>query len=248
MSASPRPAKGAPRFGIRAMLGFTAVFVAAVPFALATAAVETAFPPLLHLDRRVAEELHDYTLEHPTFTAAMRLVSNSGKPLVWWLVLTPVFFWLASRRLNRLATFVGVTAIGSSLLNLSIKTAIDRTRPELPEALVVEPGTSFPSGHTQAAVVGYGVLLLVLLPVIKPRHRPWVIAAALAMVMLIGFSRIALGAHYLSDVIGAALIGSAWLLAMTAAFSAWRRDRGLPPVTPEEGLEPEEADRLKPGA
>jgi undecaprenyl-diphosphatase len=75
-----------------------------------------------------------------------------------------------------------------------------------------------------------------------------VIAAAANMVVLIGFSRIALGAHYLSDVIGAALIGSAWLLAMTAAFSAWRRDRGLPPVTPEEGLEPEAANRLKPGA
>ena len=118
----------------------------------------------------------------------------------------------------------------------------------MPDALVVEPGTSFPSGHTQAAIVGYGVLLLVLLPVIARRHRPWVFAAAVAMVVLIGFSRIALGAHYLSDVVGAALIGSAWLLAMTAAFSAWRRERGLPPVAPEEGLEPEAADRLKPGA
>jgi undecaprenyl-diphosphatase len=130
-----------------------------------------------------------------------------------------VFFWLASRRLPRPAAFVAVTAIGSSLLNLSIKTAVDRTRPDPSEALVAEPGNSFPSGHTQAAVVGYGVLLLMLLPVIKPPHRPWVITAAVAMVALIGFSRIALGAHYPSDVIGAALIGSAWLLTMTAAFS-----------------------------
>ena len=239
MSASGRPPNGARRFGT------AATKTAANPSAART--VETAFSPLLHLDRRVAEQLHDYTVEHPTVAAAMRVVSNTGKPLVWWLVLTPVFVWLASRRLNRPSAFVGVTAIGSSLLNLSVKTAVDRTRPDPSEALVVEPGTSFPSGHTQAAVVGYGVLLLVLLPVIEPRHRPWVIAAAVAMVVLIGFSRIALGAHYLSDVIGAALIGSAWLLAMTAAFSAWRRER---PARGDRrtGLEPEAAARRKPGA
>jgi len=194
----------------------------------------------------------DQAHAHVRFAAdsewAMRFVSDSGRPLVWWLVLTPVCIWLLSRRLNRLATFVAVTAIGSSLLNLAIKIAIHRTRPELPDSLVVEPGKSFPSGHTQAAIVGYGVLLLVSLPVIGRRYRPWLFAFAMAMVVLIGFSRIALGAHYLSDVIGAALIGSAWLLAMTAAFSAWRRERGLPPVTAEQGLEPEAARRLKPGA
>ena len=48
--------------------------------------------------------------------------------------------------------------------------------------------------------------------------------------------------------LNAALIGSAWLLAMTAAFSAWRCERGRPPVTAEQGLEPEAARRLKPGA
>ena len=248
MTASGRRVQGAPRFGERAALVFAAIFVAAVPFALLTALVETAFSPLEHLDRDVAEDLHEYVLAHPTFTAAMRLVSDSGRPLVWWLVLTPVCIWLLSRRLNRLATFVAVTAIGSSLLNLAIKITIHRTRPELPDSLVVEPGKSFPSGHTQAAIVGYGVLLLVSLPVIGRRYRPWLFAFAMAMVVLIGFSRIALGAHYLSDVIGAALIGSAWLLAMTAAFSAWRRERGLPPVTAEQGLEPEAARRLKPGA
>ena len=129
MTASGRRVQGAPRFGERAALVFAAIFVAAVPFALLTALVKTAFSPLEHLDRDVAEDLHEYVLAHPTFTAAMRFVSDSGRPLVWWLVLTPVCVWLLSRRLNRLATFVAVTAIGSSLLNLAIKIAIDRTRP-----------------------------------------------------------------------------------------------------------------------
>jgi undecaprenyl-diphosphatase len=107
-----------------------------------TALVETAFSPLEHLDRNVAEDLHGYVMAHRIFTRQCA-VSDTGAALVWWLVLTPVFFWLASRRLNRLAAFVAVTAIGSSLLNLVIKTAIDRTRPELPDAR--NPARPFPA-------------------------------------------------------------------------------------------------------
>ena len=67
------------------------------------------------------------------------------------------------------------------------------------------------------------------------------------MVALIGFSRIALGVHYLSDVIGGIVLGAAWLLAMTAAFSAWRRAERKPAVQPDTGLEPEHRERLTPG-
>jgi undecaprenyl-diphosphatase len=64
------------------------------------------------------------------------------------------------------------------------------------------------------------------------------------IVAVIGFSRIALGVHFFSDVIGAVIIGAAWLLAMTAAFSAWRREEHKPPVRRGEGLEPEQRRRL----
>ena len=104
--------------------------------------------------------------------------------------------------------------------------------------MAIAGGKSFPSGHAQAAIVGYGILLLVFLPVIARRARPWVTAVAASLVLLIGFSRIALGVHYFSDVIGGYLIGGAWLFAMTAAFSAWRMEEGKPPVHPSEGLEP----------
>jgi membrane-associated phospholipid phosphatase len=51
--------------------------------------------------------------------------------------------------------------------------------------------------------------------------------------------------HFFSDVIGAVIVGTAWLLAMTAAFSAWRREEHKPPVEPGEGLEPEQRQRLR---
>jgi membrane-associated phospholipid phosphatase len=64
-----------------------------------------------------------------------------------------------------------------------------------------------------------------------------VMAVGSLLVLLIGFSRVALGVRYFSDVTGGFLIGGAWLFA-TAAFSAWRIDEGKPPFHPSEGLEP----------
>ena len=107
-------------------------------------------------------------------------------------------------------------------------------------------GRSFPSGHSQAAIVGYAVLVAVFLPAVPRGRRGWLVAPAVAMVLLIGFSRIALGVHYLSDVLGAYLIGTVWFIGMATAFGAWRRDEGKPAPSAAEGLEPEQGDRLAP--
>jgi len=64
------------------------------------------------------------------------------------------------------------------------------------------------------------------------------------MVLAIGFSRIALGVHYLSDVVGGFVLGAAWVVAMAAAFNAMRVDRGQPSADVRDGLEPEQAPNL----
>ena len=61
------------------------------------------------------------------------------------------------------------------------------------------------------------------------------------MVLAVGFSRIALGVHYVSDVIGGYVLGAAWVAAMAAAFNAMRVDRGRRLLDVGEGLEPEQA-------
>jgi membrane-associated phospholipid phosphatase len=235
------------RFGARATLAFVAVFIAAVPFAIVVALVTTSSRSLLRVDRGMANTLHRFAGEHAEFASAMRTISDIGSPVAWWILLTPVFAWLLYRRLPRLALFVAVTAIGSSLLNSAIKVTVDRARPHLVDPVATAAGKSFPSGHTQSAVVGCGILVLVFLPIVHRRARPWLFAGASLVVLLIGFSRIALGVHYFSDVIGAILIGLAWLLAMTAAFSVWRREERKPPVQLAEGLEPEQRERLSHG-
>jgi undecaprenyl-diphosphatase len=234
-------------FGTHAVLAFVAVGLVAVPFSILVLLVLANFGPLLDVDNDTATSLNSVARAHPVFTSAMKVISQIGSPTGWWIVLTPVFAWLLYRRLFRLAAFLAVTALGSSLLNSIIKATVDRARPHLPAAVATAHGTSFPSGHAQAATVGCGILVLIFLPAVRRGRRRWLFVAAGIVVALIGFSRIALGVHYLSDVVGGVTIGLAWLLAMTAAFSAWRREEHKPPVRAKEGLEPEQRTRLRPG-
>jgi len=247
---SPPAVAGSPtgpsRYVTRAALAGVALALVAVPFALLLLLVEDTWTPLAEADRGARDSLHHYGLTHPGFVSAMRVVSNSGSGLAWQVVSAVVVVWLLSQRLWRLALFTVITMAGSSLLNGAVKLAVHRGRPSVVQPFVNEPGASFPSGHSQAAVVGYGVLLLVFLPVLSRERRRLAFAVSAVMVLAIGFSRVALAAHYVSDVAAGFVLGLAWLAAMTALFSAWRVQRGRTKVTPREGLAPEQAERLDP--
>src|SRR5437660_13350 len=90
-------------------------------------------------------------------------------------------------------------------------------------------GYSFASGHTIGATLLYGQLLLFLLPLMKSkRWQRLTILSAAMLVMLVGFSRIALGAHYLSDVIAAIFLGVLWLMICALLLRPMRRSMVLP--------------------
>jgi len=236
--------KSTTRFGARAVLAAMALALVAVPGALTLLLVEAKWAPLLRADDASRDRLHDYAVTHTGFVAAMQLISDSGSALAWQIVLAVVVVWLLWRRLPRLALFVVITAAGSSLLNTVVKTAVHRLRPVLSHPVAHESGSSFPSGHAQAAMVGYAVLLLVFLPILHGAWRRVAIALAVLMVLAIGFSRIALGVHYASDVVGGYVLGAAWVAAMAASFNALRVDRERRSGDLREGLEPEQAPRL----
>ncbi len=221
-----------------------ALALVAVPGALTLLLVEEKWPPLLEADNWARDSLNSFAVSHQGFVGAMQLISNSGSALAWQTVLGLVVVWLLWRRLPRLALFVVVTAAGSSVLNTVVKAAVHRLRPVMTHPVAHEPGASFPSGHAQAAMVGYAVLLLVFLPVLHGAWRRAAWALAVFMVLAIGFSRVALGVHYVSDVVGGFVLGAAWVAAMAAAFNAMRVDRGHRKVDVREGLEPEQAQRL----
>jgi membrane-associated phospholipid phosphatase len=234
------------RFGLRALLAASALVLVAVPFGLLLFLVQDKWSPLARADAGARDDLHSYAVQNESFVSAMRVLSTLGSTSVWVAVFALVVAWLLWRRLPRLALFVLVTVAGSSLLNQVVKVAVDRSRPVLPNPVEHANGMSFPSGHAQAAIVGYAVLLLVFLPVVHGGWRRMAGCGAVLLVLAIGFSRVALGVHYVSDVLAGYILGAAWVAAMTAAFNAWRVERGKPKVAPKEGLEPEAADQLSP--
>lgn len=206
--------------------------------------VESSWGPLHDVDGSVANSLHVQALGHPALVHAMALISDFGSPTVMRVGtgLLAVVLWL--RRARRLALWVAATMLGGALIDSVLKTVVNRARPVFAHPVATAPGPSFPSGHAFTATLGAGVVLLVVLPLLPRRGRvvAWLLAVLVAFA--VGYSRIALGVHWISDVVGGWLLGVGLLAGTTAAFETWRREHALPPVSPAvEGVAPEESER-----
>lgn len=102
-------------------------------------------------------------------------------------------------------------------------------------------GYSFASGHTIGATLLYGQIALFLIPLIRSRRgRVLLFSVASFIVALVGFSRIALGAHYLTDVLGGMFFGMMWLTLCLLIVRPFRRAT-LPEIVAEVLPEPEPA-------
>ena len=231
------------RYGLRLTLLALAFLLVAVPFGWLLAQVEGE-GSLVRVDTSAARHLHEWVRGSPATVRFLEIVTFLGSPLWFYVVVIPAAIFVWRRHHARLAVFLAVTVLGGGLLNSVLKAIVDRPRPSLVDPVAVAEGHSFPSGHAMSSTVVYGALLLVFLPVVARRLRPPVIGLAVVLVAGIGFTRLALGVHYISDVVGGFVLGLAWLAASTAAFSTWRVERGRPPVHPLEGLEPEAAADL----
>ena len=233
------------RYGLRLTLFAVAVLLAAVPFGLLVDQVVRS-GPLTRADTSAAEHLHDWVRRSPGVVGPLRVVTFLGTPA--WLagVVAATAAYALARRRRRLALLVVLTALVGGALNLGVKMAVDRERPEMHPPTATAGGNSFPSGHATSSTVSYGSVLLVVLPAVPRRARRGAVAGVVVLVAAIGASRLALGVHYLSDVLGGFALGSAWLAASTAAFSVWRVERGGRPVDAIEGLEPDAAVDLDP--
>lgn len=232
------------RYGLRLTLLAVAFLLVAVPFGWLLSQVEGQ-GSLVRVDTSAARSLHEWARDSPATVRVLKVVTFLGSQLWLYAVVIPAALFVWRRHHVRLAVFLAVTVAGGGILNSVVKVAVDRPRPVLVDPVAVADGRSFPSGHAMSSTVAYGALLLVFLPVVARRLRPLVVAACVVLVAAIGFTRLALGVHYISDVVGGFVLGLAWLAASTAAFSTWRLERGRPGVQPMEGLEPEAAADLQ---
>ncbi|MEO3772270.1 phosphatase PAP2 family protein [Micromonospora sp. B9E7] len=234
--------------GLRLTLASVAAFLVLVPFALLTLLVLGAWAPLRRLDTTVTDALHTYAQDHRGWVVLMRIWTEVFAPMPLRAVALLLVVWLLRRGARRLALWAATTMVVGGLVGPLLKLLVGRDRPELLEPVARAAGYSFPSGHALNATLAAGVLLLVLLPYAGPgaaRVALWV--AAVLLTVLTGLSRVALGVHFTSDVLGGWLLGVAVVAATTAAFTSWRAHIGLRPVRPtRDGVAPE-VDR-QPGA
>jgi undecaprenyl-diphosphatase len=235
------------RYGLRLTLFAIAILLVFVPFGFLLSQVVDE-GPLTKYDRSVVENLHDVVRDHPALVNPLQFISFLGKPIFFYVLVGGACLFLIIRNRRRLVAYLITTSLIGGLIDSVVKVVVSRDRPVLDDPVATAFGQSFPSGHAFTSTAIYGALLLTFIPAIPKRFRPWAIGAYITIVAAIAFSRLALGVHFLSDVLGGIALGAAWLIAATAAFSIWRTERGRKPVTPKKGLEPEAAKDLKPTA
>ena len=233
-------------FARRSLTGLVVLIAGAAGFGLLLLLVRDGWPPLVSFDRNAVDTLNRAVAgDRVAVTVLTAVTSLGGRTILVWLVTVSTAIMLI-RRQYRLTAYLAVTGLGALALDPAIKALVARLRPLVPSPVATAPGYSFPSGHVLDATVFYGVMLLVFLPIIPRRLRKLAMGLVIALVVAIGFSRVAIGVHYPSDVIGGWLLGVAWLAITAHAFGHWRTEAGQPPRHLSEGLAPEAAAQLGP--
>ena len=203
-----------------------AVFISKPPTAILGLA-----NPFQSADEGIAIWFHDRLT--PAFGNVLHTLTEfgSGKSIgIVMFVLVLFFVW--KRWWPSLLTLL-VAVPGGMLLNEWLKLAVHRDRPFIAGAFVDWSGYSFASGHTIAATLLYGQLLLFVLPSLKMRQlRLLCIFSVASLVLLVGFTRIALGAHFLTDVLAGIFFGIVWLMLCAVVGNSVRGRRRAAPAIP----------------
>ena len=176
-------------------------------------------------DKHVAEWLHHHATSG--LTAAMQVITDFASP--FWVICVAVVIGLVlwwKRCWYRLLALALAIPGGMAQLPL-LKMAFRRPRPSFVDAFLIFQDYSFPSGHTLAATLLYGLLAVFAVQAFDTwRPRAGAVLGACVMILLAGFSRLYLGAHYLSDVMGGVAAGVAWLALSLTVADTLRRSRG----------------------
>ncbi len=178
--------------------------------------------PLAGADHEVATWFQAHL--NDTFVTVLRAITDFGSgERIGIILFFVVLFFVWKRWWPSLVTLV-VAVPGGMLLNELVKVFVQRHRPFVDGPFVDWSGYSFASGHTIGATLLYGQLALFILPAMRARNwRIVTVFSAALLIGLVGFSRIALGAHFLTDVLAAIIFGVLWLAFCLIAGKPLRR-------------------------
>jgi membrane-associated phospholipid phosphatase len=193
----------------------------AVLFVLLAIAVSVGWDSLVAFDKRWSSRAYSFTLAHGWCETLARAATSLGNGLTVTAVTAVVAIACMLARRRTLGLWLAVTVAGSALVNSALKYAMERVRPATAGVVTSAHGFAFPSGHTQIATVTYPAIILVVgWQLLEPGQLLRRLSAAVVtlVVAAVGLSRIFLGAHWPTDVLGGWLFGSAWVTASTAVM------------------------------
>jgi len=151
----------------------------------------------------------------------LQVLTSPGLSVFRFVILVPIAVLFAARGRLRVTGFVLLAGLVVGPLTTLLKELVGRDRPTADDPLVAAGGLSFPSGHSSGAAVLAGLLLVVLWPMLDRRWRPWLGGGLILAALCVAWTRIALGVHYLSDVVGGLALGAAVVLVSMAIFGLY---------------------------
>jgi len=170
----------------------------------------------------------DRTLPFP-FDWLMLALPWLGTNLTLLPIIALFSFWLWRKKgRGELALQLVVVSLGSLIMNAALKDAFGRPRPDLWQHRGQYAWSSYPSGH---AIVCVSVFFTIALMLFRERGWRWPFAAVTMLMVVVLYSRLYLGVHWPTDVVGGLLIGLVWLAATQCAFAPFRRPSRVRPTS-----------------
>lgn len=201
---------------------WTVAAVCLLLFGVLTALVAAHWTPLLDADRSWDTALHRTAVQHSGWSASMRMVATIGSPAVLRILLAVVAAWLWVRGARLTAVWVAAVGVVEAVVELVAKSAVGRARPAFPNPVSHATGAAYPSGHAMTVATVGPLLLLLVWPHLGPRGRAAATATTTVAVLAVSWTRIGLGVHWPSDVLGGWLLAAVVLSGVTAAFENLR--------------------------
>lgn len=139
----------------------------------------------------------------------MALVSWLGNQPQMFLLITAIVLTLFTLKFRRESVWLAISGLGSYILSSSLKVFVHEPRPPFSHSL----DWSFPSGHVLSFIACFGFLAYLA------RRRPVILSVFLALIILVGPSRVYLGEHWPGDVLGSYFLGSLWLFLIIRLYN-----------------------------
>ena len=187
----------------------TSIFVgAALLLGVLTVLVAVAWAPLITVDHAAVFTAHAMVAPHPDLVMIIRAVTDAGSPISVDVITGVVAVAFLLIRRFRAALYMVVVRGVELGMETALKNALDRPRPAPSIGLTTASGASFPSGHTAGTAAVCVALLVLFHPRLGRHGQRGAAAAVVFFIAAVGSSRVLLGVHFPSDVIGGALLGT----------------------------------------